>query len=73
MTRRVIALVVAALVGAISFSIAGVAPAYAVDEPPPLEERVFGTSVQGQPLVAYRYGTPGGVVVMVVGVIHGDE
>ncbi|MFZ9779970.1 MAG: hypothetical protein ACO3EM_07360, partial [Ilumatobacteraceae bacterium] len=48
-------------------------PARAVDEPPLLEERVFGTSVQGRPLVAYRYGTPGGVVVMVVGVIHGDE
>lgn len=37
------------------------------------EERVFGTSVEGRPLVAYRYGTPGGVVVMVVGVIHGNE
>ena len=73
MTRRVIALVVAALVGAIGFAVAVVVPAYAVDEPPLLEERVFGTSVQGRPLVAYRYGTPGGVVVMVVGVIHGDE
>lgn len=51
----------------------GVSPARAVDEPLLREERVFGTSVQGRPLVAYRYGTPGGVVVMVVGVIHGDE
>ena len=48
-------------------------PSLAVDEPELREERTFGTSVQGRPLVAYGYGTPGGVVVMVVGVIHGDE
>jgi protein MpaA len=73
MTRRARALVVAALLGVISSIGTGVIPARAVDEPPLLEERIFGTSVQGRPLVAYRYGTPGGAVVMVVGVIHGDE
>ena len=70
MTRRARALVVAAVACVISAVGTGVIPARAVDEPPQLEERVFGTSIQGRPLVAYRYGTPGGVVVMVVGVIH---
>ncbi|MEY4401888.1 MAG: hypothetical protein RL072_1753 [Actinomycetota bacterium] len=48
-------------------------PSLAVEEPELREQRTFGTSVQGRPLVAYRYGAPGGVVIMVVGVIHGDE
>ncbi|MGA1332048.1 MAG: M14 family metallopeptidase [Ilumatobacteraceae bacterium] len=48
-------------------------PGFAVDEPELREQRTFGTSVQGRPLVAYRNVTHGGVVVMVVGVIHGDE
>ena len=38
-----------------------------------LETRVIGTSVQGRSITAVRMGTPGGRVVMVVGVIHGDE
>ena len=38
-----------------------------------VEQRVIGTSVQGRDIVAYRMGTPGGRVVLVVGVIHGDE
>jgi len=29
--------------------------------------------VQGRPIVASHRGTPGGVVILVVGVIHGDE
>ena len=33
----------------------------------------FGRSVEGKPLVAVERGTPGGVVVLVIGVIHGDE
>ena len=33
----------------------------------------FGRSVEGRPLVAVERGTPGGVVVLVIGVIHGDE
>ena len=40
---------------------------------PVLERRVIGTSVQGRPLEALRLGAKGGVVVVVVGVIHGDE
>jgi protein MpaA len=38
-----------------------------------LERRVFGTSIQGRPLVAFRMGDPRGVTVAVVGVIHGNE
>lgn len=38
-----------------------------------IETRVIGTSVQGRDIMAYRMGTPGGRVVLVVGVIHGDE
>jgi murein peptide amidase A len=34
---------------------------------------VIGTSVQGRDITAYRMGTPGGRVVLVIGVIHGDE
>ena len=38
-----------------------------------LETRVIGTSVEGRPITAVRMGTAGGRVVLVVGVIHGDE
>ena len=38
-----------------------------------LERRVIGTSVMGKPIEAVRLGTKGGVVVVVVGVIHGNE
>jgi protein MpaA len=38
-----------------------------------IEKRLIGTSVQGRPITAVRMGTPGGRVVMVVGIIHGDE
>jgi protein MpaA len=34
---------------------------------------VFGSSVNGVDLVAYRVGTPGGRVVLIVGNVHGDE
>lgn len=44
-----------------------------VQEPPLVERRVLGVSVEGREIEAFRYGTPGGTVVMVVGVIHGDE
>ena len=70
---RRLAQLVAAAVATLSLLCFGASTAIAVDEPQLREQRVFGTSVQGRPLVAYRYGTPGGVVVMVVGVIHGDE
>ena len=40
----------------------------------PVGERcAFARSTQGRPLEVVRRGTPGGVRVMVVGVIHGDE
>ncbi len=38
-----------------------------------IEQRVIGSSVDGREITAYRMGTPGGRVVLVVGVIHGDE
>jgi murein peptide amidase A len=38
-----------------------------------IETRVIGKSVQGRDIVAHRMGTPGGRVVLAVGVVHGDE
>jgi protein MpaA len=38
-----------------------------------LGEEVIGTSAQGRPISASHRGTPGGTVILVVGVIHGDE
>jgi protein MpaA len=38
-----------------------------------LGEEVIGTSVEGRPITAWHRGTEGGTVVLVVGVIHGDE
>ncbi|MCU1361673.1 MAG: peptidase family protein [Ilumatobacteraceae bacterium] len=38
-----------------------------------IETRQLGQSVEGRPIVAERRGTPGGRVVLVIGVIHGDE
>ena len=32
-----------------------------------------GTSIEGRPITADRYGTPGGRRILVIGVIHGDE
>lgn len=67
-----------ALVGSIIFSAtSGVLTASA--EPPSTSTEsvstfhVIGTSVEGRPIEAYRRGTPGGTVVLVIGVIHGDE
>lgn len=37
------------------------------------ETRVIGQSVQGRDITAYRMGTPGGRVVLIIGSIHGDE
>jgi len=34
---------------------------------------VIGRSVQGRPIEAIERGSPGGTVVLVIGVIHGDE
>ena len=41
--------------------------------PKVIETRVIGKSVQGRDIVAERMGTPGGRVVLIIGVIHGDE
>jgi protein MpaA len=38
-----------------------------------LEQRTLGTSAGGLPIDVVRRGTPGGRVVLVIGVIHGDE
>lgn len=38
-----------------------------------LGEEVIGTSVEGRPITAWHRGDDGGVVVLIVGVIHGDE
>ena len=37
------------------------------------EEHVIGESVDGRPITVRRRGTPGGVPVVVVGAIHGNE
>lgn len=41
--------------------------------PGAVEVREIGRSVQDRPITAVRRGTPGGRVVLVIGVIHGDE
>lgn len=66
------------LVASIIFSVTGGAPTVTAETPPVSVEsfittRVIGTSVEGRPIEAYRRGTPGGTVVLVIGVIHGDE
>ncbi len=53
-----------------------VAPAHAIAQSVSssfLERRVIGASVLGTPIEVLRFGTQGGVVVVVVGVIHGNE
>lgn len=40
---------------------------------PILERRIIGTSVQGRPIEALRMGDRGGPVIVVIGVIHGNE
>lgn len=57
-----------ALVGSILFATTGSALSASADT-----VRIIGTSVQGRPIQAIRRGTPGGTVVLVIGVIHGDE
>ncbi|MGB8858425.1 MAG: DUF2817 domain-containing protein [Ilumatobacteraceae bacterium] len=38
-----------------------------------LGEETIGYSAQGRPIVASHRGTPGGTVILVIGVIHGNE
>ena len=66
MLKRVAGLLLACAIAS------GVAPARA-QSTSFLERRVIGTSVLGTPIEAIRLGTKGGVVVVVVGVIHGNE
>lgn len=70
--------VVFALVGAMMFSTTGGALAASAESSSVSAEsiitpRIIGTSVEGRPIEAYRRGTPGGTVVLVIGAIHGDE
>ena len=37
------------------------------------EKRIIGKSVEGRDIEAFNLGTKGGIVVLVIGVIHGDE
>ena len=69
--RRVLAVATAAACVHV-FVLPGTARADSMP-PPPLEHRVIGVSVQGRPIVARRFGHPGGTVVVAVGTIHGDE
>jgi len=46
-------------------------PAAAIDLT--AESLVLGTSIEGRPIVAERFGSPGGRRVLVIGVIHGNE
>ena len=64
-----------ALIGSILFATTGGALSASAESTPALvvPPRIIGTSVEGRPIEAYRRGTPGGTVVLVVGVIHGDE
>lgn len=38
-----------------------------------MEAIEIGRSVEGRPIVVHRHGEPGGLAVLVVGVIHGNE
>ena len=67
-----------ALIGSILFAATGSALSASVETSLAsaisiVPTRIIGTSVEGRPIEAYRRGTPGGTVVLVVGVIHGDE
>ena len=67
MIKRFLVILISALIGTASFAVPTRADGNV------LERRVFGTSVQGRPLEAFRMGDPKGVTVAVVGVIHGNE
>ena len=67
-----------ALVGSMIFSATGGVQTALADSPyesidSVVAHRIIGTSVEGRPIEAYRRGTPGGTVVLVIGSIHGDE
>ena len=63
------ALVLASIFGFVVLPVSGV---YA-ESPEPIEVRVIGYSVNNESLLAKRFGTPRGKVMVVVGSIHGHE
>ncbi|MHB1089772.1 MAG: DUF2817 domain-containing protein [Ilumatobacteraceae bacterium] len=67
-----------ALIGSIMFATPGSVLAASAESTPVSAEsllttRIIGTSVEGRPIEAFRRGTPGGTVILVIGSIHGDE
>ncbi len=62
-----------AALGALLAPVAPARPAAPTVPAAIIESRVIGRSVQGRPIVADRMGTPGGRVVLLIGMIHGDE
>jgi protein MpaA len=70
--RRVLVLLI---VFVLALLVALNAPQVARAEPRVADEREFviGSSQGGRAIVAERFGTPGGPVVLLVGLIHGDE
>jgi protein MpaA len=69
--RLLLVLILVALVVLVALNAPQVARAEPGAVPP--TSVVLGKSVGGRPIVAERYGTPGGPVVLLVGLIHGDE
>jgi murein peptide amidase A len=59
---------------AVSDAVTATTPAVRTDPPGPVEHSYdIGRSVEGRPITVVERGTPGGKVVLVVGVIHGNE
>ncbi len=69
--RFLVALIVLCLLGLVILS----APQAVRAEPRPVSPVVLeiGRSVGDRPILAERFGTPGGPVVLLVGQVHGDE
>jgi murein peptide amidase A len=67
--KKLRALVLASISGFVVLPVSSVS----AESPTPIEVRVIGYSVNNEPLIAKRFGTPGGKVVVAVGSIHGNE
>lgn len=67
--KKMRALVLASIFGFVVLPASGVS----AESPTPIEVRVIGYSVNNEPLIAKRFGTLGGKVVVAVGSIHGNE
>ena len=59
----------ASIFGFVVLPVSGVS----AESPTPIEVRVIGYSMNNEPLIAKRFGAPGGKVVVAVGSIHGNE